>query len=217
MGRRGLSLSFDLDGTLTSNRFVDRIWHEGLPGLVAQKHGISIPSAHRLCTEAYMQEGEDSILWYKLPYWFRYFGLDGQEPGGLITQYTSDIELYDDVVPVLNHLGQEGYRLMLFSNAARCFLDAEVSVSGIAPFFDGIISVSDDWGTTKADREAYSRLLGLAGGPVVHIGDHIRLDYEVPMAVGIKAYHIQREDGPSNNESLKNLKEFADLLRKEEG
>lgn len=184
---------------------------------MAKRCGISISSARRLCKEAYSQEGEDSILWYRLPYWLQYFGLDNVAPGDLIAGYTADIELYDDVVPVLEHLRHEEHRLMMFSNAARCFLDAEVSVSGIAPFFDEIISVSDDWGTTKSDREAYVRLLGLADGRVVHIGDHIRLDYEVPMSVGIRAYHIRREDGPVGAGSLKDLWEFAGLVRGEDG
>ncbi|HQI00564.1 MAG TPA: HAD family hydrolase, partial [Deltaproteobacteria bacterium] len=124
MGRR-LSISFDLDGTLTTNRFVDSVWLEGVPGLLARKRGIDPDRARRLCMEEYAKVGEDSILWYRLPYWLEYFDLKDATPEELVSQYTSTIELFDDVVPVLETLKAEGFTLILFSNAARVFLDAE--------------------------------------------------------------------------------------------
>lgn len=213
MGRR-LSISFDLDGTLTTNRFVDSVWLEGVPGLLARKRGIDPDRARRLCMEEYAKVGEDSILWYRLSYWLEYFDLKDATPEGLVSLYTSTIELFDDVVPVLETLKAEGSALILFSNAARVFLDAEVSSGALEPYFDRIISVSDDWGMVKSNPAAYARLKGMFPGPLVHVGDHERFDYEVPLSAGVDAYHICRNrERPAAGECIADLREFADRIR----
>ncbi len=211
---RGLSISFDLDGTLTTNRFVDSVWLEGIPGLVARKRGIDPDRARRLCIEEYAKVGEDSILWYRLPHWLEHFDLKEVSPGELVSRYTSRIELFDDALPVLESLKAEGSALILFSNAARIFLDAEVSSCALEPFFDRIISVSDDWGMVKSDPAAYAGLKAAVAGPLVHVGDHERLDYEVPLSVGIDAYHICRNrERPAAGGCISDLREFADRIR----
>lgn len=210
---RGLSISFDLDGTLSSNRFVDSIWLEGLPGFVAEKSRIDFSSAQRMCIDAYSQVGDSSLLWYQLPYWLDFFGLKGLEPKDLVQRYASRVEFYDDVHPVLRGLKEEGFHLILFSNAARDFLDVEVSQGALEPYFDRIISVSDDWGMVKADPEAFKKLRQSVPGKVVHIGDHHRFDYEVPMSVGITAYHLCRESSSAVNGSLTDLHQFENIIR----
>ncbi|HPD20846.1 MAG: HAD family hydrolase [Desulfomonilia bacterium] len=214
MGRR-LTLSFDLDGTLTSNHFVDSVWLEGLPELVSRRQGMDLSEARRICLEAYEKEGPSSIRWYQLSYWLDYFGLNDIEPAGLVSRYASRVELYNDVLPVLGELRSQGFPLVLFSNAARHFLDVEVARGGLAPFFDQMISVSDDWGMTKAEPCAFLRLKHLAGGDVVHIGDHLEFDYLLPRSVGIQAYHIRRSEGPGVEGSLNNLREFAARVKGE--
>jgi len=214
VGRR-LTLSFDLDGTLTSNDFVDSIWMEGLPELISRRQGMDLPEARRMCLRAYEQEGPASIRWYQLSYWLDHFGLEEVDPAGLVSRYAPRVELYDDVLPVLGELQSQGFSLVLFSNAARHFLDVEVSRSGLGPFFDQMISVSDDWGMTKAEARAFLRLKHLAGGDVVHIGDHLEFDYLVPRSVGLQAYHIRRDRASGVEGSLSDLREFAARVRGE--
>lgn len=211
MGRR-LSISFDLDGTLTNNRFVDSVWLEGLPNLVAERQKIDFTAAQRMCTDAYSGVGDGSILWYQLPYWLEHFDLKDADPKSLVTRYASHIELYDDVLPVLKGLKQEGFDLILFSNAARDFLDLEVFQGALEPFFNRIISVSDDWGMVKAQADSFTRLRETVAGELVHIGDHKRFDYEVPMSIGITAYHIRRDNAPAINSSLHTLHQFAEIV-----
>jgi FMN phosphatase YigB (HAD superfamily) len=78
-----------------------------------------------------------------------------------------------------------------------------------------IISVSDDWGMTKAEARAFSRLRDLVQGDIVHVGDHLDFDYRVPRSIGIKAYHVRRDQGPKANGSLVSLREFAVRIKGE--
>ncbi|HPJ93033.1 MAG TPA: HAD family hydrolase [Deltaproteobacteria bacterium] len=208
MGRR-LSISFDLDGTLTTHSFVNSVWHDGLPRYISRHRGIELSMAKGLCMDAYDAVGESSIQWYQLPYWLDYFGLKEVSPEQLVTEYTSRVALFDDVIPSLDQLRKTGHTLIMFSNASRDFLDIEVSCGNLAGYFHEIISVCDDWGTIKSDASAYERLKSLVKGDVVHVGDHITFDYEVPKSVGIEAYHIWRGSGPRMKDSHTDLQEVS--------
>ncbi|MEN6448343.1 MAG: HAD family hydrolase [Syntrophaceae bacterium] len=209
---RGLSVSLDLDGTLTDLAFVDGVWNEGLPKLVAEHRGIDYAHARELCRDAYLQEGEASIRWYQLSYWLDRFDLQHVDEDAVITGFTSRISLFADVIPALTTLRQEGCRLVLFSNAPRPFLDQEVCHTSLDDYLDEMISLPDDWGMVKSGEEAYLRLLASLDGEVVHAGDHLSFDVEVPRRAGITAYHIWRGTGAKLDDSLTDLGQLVDRI-----
>ncbi|MCD6570754.1 MAG: HAD family hydrolase [Deltaproteobacteria bacterium] len=209
---KGLTVSFDLDGTLTKHTFVDGVWNEGIPYIVAKKRGISFEDARSLCMEAYKAEGESSIRWYQLGYWMNFFDIQDIDVNKLVLRFTDRICVFDDAIPVLERLKRDNCTLIIFSNATRPFLDKEVSVSKIAPYFDKIISLPDDWGMLKAQTQAFVRLRSIVDGEFIHAGDHIYYDYEVPRSVGIDAFHIWRGSGPKRNDSLTSLEAFTDRV-----
>jgi FMN phosphatase YigB (HAD superfamily) len=212
---RGL-ISFDLDGTLTDLAFVDGVWNEGLPRLLAEQQGIGFSEARDLCRDAYLSEGEASIRWYQLSYWLDRFELHHVDEDAVISDFTSRISLFDDVIPALSALKQSGYRLVLFSNAPRPFLDREVQHCSLQDFFDEMISLPDDWGMVKAHEDAYRRLESSFGSILVHAGDHISFDYEVPKRAGIRAFHIWRGNGPRHEESLTDLGRLVDRIMRDQ-
>jgi FMN phosphatase YigB (HAD superfamily) len=215
MGRE-LSVSLDLDGTLTDLAFVDGVWNEGLPRLLAEHRGIDFTQARRLCADAYRIEGEASIRWYQLSYWLERFDLPHIDEEEVISGFTSRISLFNDVLPAITLLKHLGYRLVLFSNAPRPFLDREVSHCSLGEYFDEMISLPDDWGMVKSQEEAYLRLKSSFCCDVVHAGDHISFDYEVPMRAGIRAYHIWRGAGARHGESLLDLGQFVDRITRDQ-
>ncbi len=209
---RGLSISFDLDGTLTDLAFVDGVWNEGLPELVAEELGIGIDEAVRLCMDAYRSEGDASIKWYQLSHWLDHFGLGHVDGEDLISGFIPRIRAFEDGLRAVRSLKNLSYPLVLFSNAPRQFLDKEVRHCGLESFFDRIISLPDDWGTVKSQPEAFVRLEGLMGGEVVHVGDHVRFDCEVPRSAGLRAFHLWRGKGPRLEDSLTSLDHFVDRI-----
>ncbi len=215
MGRR-LGISLDLDGTLTDLAFVDGVWNEGLPRLLAERRGIGFDRARDLCREAYLSEGEASIRWYRLSYWLEHFDLNHVDEEAVISDFTSRITLFDDVIPALSALKKSGYRLVLFSNAPRPFLDREVGHCSLEGYFDGMISLPDDWGMVKSHEEAYRRLERSFGSISVHAGDHLSFDYEVPKRAGIRAFHIWRGKGPRHEDSLPDLGRLVDRIMRDQ-
>lgn len=203
------AVSFDLDGTLTSTAFADGIWDEGLPRALAAKHALTFEAAREFCRAAYASAGDDSLRWYQMSYWLEAFDLKDLDTGELFQTYTPRICLFPDVIPALRRLKHNGGQLVIFSNAARAFLDMEVAVTGLAPYFNAIISVTDDWGMVKTDPEAFARLRSLVG-PCVHVGDNLRHDVLVPCAVGIEAYHIWRGSGERRAESMESLLDLVE-------
>lgn len=207
-----LAVSFDLDGTLSTPAFAEAVWDQAIPAALARKEGMTLTEARRLCRAAYAAEGDASIRWYQLPYWLEAFSLPELTSEDHIRASSQHICLFADVIPTLEALKAMGVPLIIFSNAARVFLDAEVKVAGLSPYFDTIISVTDDWGMVKAETHAYARLMALTGG-CVHVGDHWCYDYEVPRRLGIEAYHIWRGTGKRAAESLRSLKDIVAIVK----
>jgi len=212
---RGLSISFDLDGTLTDLAFVDGVWNEGLPKLVASSRSVDVREAAQICLNAYRSEGEASIAWYRLSHWLDHFDLGHVDAEELIMDYIGRIRIFEDALRALNHFRSRNYPLVLFSNAPRSFLDKEIHYGGIEEYFDEIISLPDDWGMVKSQTEAFERLKEHLKAEIVHVGDHILFDCEVPRAAGLKAFHLWRGSGPRRDDSLTSLDEFVDRIARE--
>jgi len=205
------TVSFDLDGTLSTHAFAEAVWDEALPGALARRRGLPLGEARRFCRAAYAAEGDGSIRWYLLPYWLETLGLSDLNPADLIRAGSAHIRLFDDVMPTLTRLKDAGVNLVIFSNAARIFLDAEVTLAGLDRYVSESISVTDDWGMVKADPQAFEKLLRQSG-PCVHVGDHVRYDYHVPRALGIEAYHIWRGSGERTPESITDLEDIIKIV-----
>jgi HAD superfamily hydrolase (TIGR01549 family) len=206
------TISFDLDGTLTTRTFADAVWDKGLPSKVSKSLNISERSAALLCRHAYETIGDRSVNYYSLPFWLKYLSIkaDAQE---IINEFSGCIKLFDDVIPVLTMLKNKGFRLVIFSNATRLFLDAEMKMTTLDEYFDKVISLPDDWGTLKSDKMAFKRLNDTTG-EFVHVGDNIHHDFEAPKKAGYDAFHIYRGDGQRHDDSLNSLVEFAEIICK---
>ncbi len=203
-------ISFDLDGTLVDHSFADAVWHEGMAELYAQKQAISFQKAKEKLLRSYSEVGDESLKWYDLDYWFLRFQLPGS-PYELLQQYRNRVRMYEDVQDVLGEL-RKRYKLVLFSNACRDFMEVELEETNLAQYFELIVSSVSDFKRVK-DPQAYLRLSSLLKIPpreILHIGDHKKFDFSNPSAVGINSILINR-DG-KRPEGIKNLKKLLEVL-----
>jgi HAD superfamily hydrolase (TIGR01549 family) len=206
-------ISFDLDGTLTTPKFVDSVWRVGVPQLHAEKHGISFEEAQHSIFHKYNEMGDDDLKWYDLPFWIEYLNLE-VSPHQLLSQYQHLIALFPDVLPALSFF-QECYDLIIISNANRMFLDLEVSVTGIGRFFKKIFSATSDFGRVKREEEIYQKVcdvMGVAPSDIIHVGDHREFDFESPQRIGMHTYFLDRSKNQTSPQVIHGLEDFIKTI-----
>ena len=185
-------VSFDVDGTLVSQGFADCVWLQGIPMAYAEKEGLSFEQAFEFVKSEYDKVGEHRIEWYNIDYWLRKFGLDIPYET-LFEKYEGEIKVYEEVESVLTVLKEEGYELILSSNAATEFI--EFQIKPIKKFFLHVFSATSDFGEVKKTNGFFARVCGILDvkpQAVVHTGDHWVFDFINPRKIGITAYYLDR-------------------------
>lgn len=95
-----------------------------------------------------------------------------------------ELTLFDDVLPTLHALRQQGYRLAVLTNG-----NADVRRLGLAAYFDAIVC-AEALGTGKPDRRVFQAIeqqTGVTPAHIVHIGDHPRDDMAGALNAGWNA------------------------------
>ena len=203
-------ISFDLDGTLVTDEFSRTVWHQGIPELYAEQYGCGVDRAKELLLGEYDKVSDEALEWYDIQHWLRRFQLNADWQS-LLAKFRHYIRTYPEVNEVLHQLSRR-YELMITSNAAREFLNTEIEVAGIAPYFKHVVSATSDFRKVKKDRDFYlelCRTFDVSCSDVVHIGDHYRFDYLVPCELGIKSFFLDRSGNRTGPFMVGNLKEFV--------
>lgn len=205
-------ISFDMDGTLVSSRFVESVWMEGVPRLFAERHGMDYKAARETVIGEYMKIGSDHLEWYDLQYWLDRFGIR-MNKFDLLDIYKDEVEMYPEVEEVLADLSSSGYRLIITSNAAREFIEFELD--GLSDRFDRIFSATSDFRDVKKSAGVYSMVcesIGKRPVEVLHIGDHYVYDYESPIEAGLDAIFLDRKGERTGVEVVGDLREAVERI-----
>ena len=198
-------VSFDLDGTLIKTSFADSYWLEGLPRVYANEKGVSLEKAKAILFKDYEAIGKERIEWYEPAYWFNRYNLK-YSWRKLMEDYKSTIEPYPDALSTLERL-KEKYKLIIFSNAERNFVEIEIEKTNFS-------SVTD-FGMVKKNAEVYRKvcsILGIEGNEMVHVGDDRLFDYEIPKSAGINALHLNRNANSEENHIINSLNSLPDII-----
>lgn len=206
-------ISFDMNGTLTQNRFVELIWGEGVPRLYSRAKNISFEQAQEYVFQEYKRVGEERTEWYDIKYWFQFFGL-GKGWGELLKSFEHEIKPFPEVIPVLEELSQD-CQLIVTTNASQEFVDIELGAAGLKGYFKQIFSSTSDFGEVKKTPEFYSKVchaLQIKPEEVIHVGDHRLFDFTAPQELGIRAFYLNRGGNEKGDFIVKDLREFRDKL-----
>ncbi len=212
-------VSFDLDGTLVDARYGEMVWNHGIPAEYARVYGMPFEQARAYIRGEYEAVGDGDIRWYEIEHWLERFRLDAA-PRELLDRYESHIALCPDAREVLEALGVS-YSLVIASNAARIFVEKELSHTGLTGLFSRIVSATTDYGLVKKKEGFFLRLCGEMGvsvEEVVHVGDHPVFDHDVPAGLGIESYHVDGHDAPAGEaaptrRTIRGLKELLEVLK----
>ena len=209
-------ISFDLDGTLFNNRFVDSVWLEEMPRLYAVKNGVSVDEAKKTVKREYDIVGKDRLEWYNIHYWIKKFGLNVQVKK-LLRNFEDRIETYPDVPTVLEQLKKRGFRLVVVTNAGRDFFELELEKAKIKECFERVFSATSDFGVVKKTVKIYKRvcdILGVSPQEMIHIGDDRNFDFNVPRRLGMLAFHLDRTGKHEGEFVIHSLEELSRRLER---
>jgi len=205
-------ISFDLDGTLVNGIYGDLVWNHGVPDVFSRARSISLEEAKTFTRKEYESVGDGRLEWYDIDYWLNRFNL-AVPSRELLDRYESHIELLPYAKEVLTTL-QKKYVLVIASNAARIFVEKEISFTGIGVHFAHIVSATSDYGIVKKGEPFYKALLDalrVSPDEIVHVGDHRIFDFEAPSRFGIESYHLSSE-GKGNKMAIPHLKALLERL-----
>ena len=125
--------------------------------------------------------------------------------------------LYDDTVPTLAYLRDEGFKLAIVSNWDTP-LDPLTERLGIADYFDTITSSHDERvRSAKPDPHIFNYTLaavGVSAKETVHVGDTYEADIIGAKDVGIRPILIDRDGTQTGrwHETIQSLSELPKLL-----
>jgi len=211
-GFKGLKvISFDVTGTLVSERFVDYFWLDLVPRLFAERHAVSLEEAKRIVFSKYDEIGKNDIRWYIPGYWFELFDLRVSLREAL-EEIRREVEVYDDAKEALERLSAK-YDLVISSNLSREFIDVALSALGFRGF-KAVFSCVSDLGLTTKTPSFYSFVasrLGVPPSAILHVGDDPERDYENPVKAGLRALLVVRK-GTVHQPHAKSLRELLDLV-----
>jgi putative hydrolase of the HAD superfamily len=116
-------------------------------------------------------------------------------PDALFSTFTdlSSYKLFDDVLPALHALHDDGLRLGLISNFERWLEELLVELD-VGHLFD-VVTISGLAGIEKPDTRIYELALqeaGVEAHEAVHVGDSPALDAEPAAAVGMNVVLLDR-------------------------
>ncbi len=213
------AVSFDLDGTLINEKIDEIFWFEEIPKLAARTHKISYESAKKNAMEKYEEADrqEKDISWYGTEKWERFFNIK-IEAEKMIKEIKERMEknseniIFPETLLVLKELKKRKIKLILITHSTNEFLKTKMEMTGIAQYFNLIISTISDMKSIKND-ECYKEICrknNLSPSEILHIGDSINYDVEMPKRAGMNCLLIDRKKYTPN--SIENLKEVLKLV-----
>ena len=211
-------ISFDLDGTLFDNMFVDSVWLEEIPRLYSVEKGVSVEDARKVVRREYDGVGKERLEWYDIHYWIRRFSLN-VEAKELLRNFEHRIKPYPEVPTVLEQLKQRGFTLVVVTNAGREFVELELEKAKMKDRFDRVFSSTSDFGVVKKTVKLYQRvcsILGVSPLEMIHVGDDRKFDLDVPRRLGILAYHLDRTSKHEGEFVIHSLEELNTKLETSE-
>ena len=126
--------------------------------------------------------------------------------------------LYNDTIPTLQQLQDDGYKLAIVSNWDTP-LDPLLERLGIAEYFD-VITASHDTRVRSAKPDAHIfeytlKAVGVSADETAHVGDTFEADIVGARNVGIRPILIDREGAHPGkwHETIRSLSELPKLLK----
>lgn len=202
-------ISFDIDKTLITGDFDKNVWMQDLPKFYAEQNNISFEEAKEFVYNKY-QEHKGNNKWTSLPFWFEMFGLKNWKK--LLSQNLDKIQLNEGALEVLEELHKK-YKLIIITQNPKEFFDEKLK--NIHHYFDKVFSSTYHYNQLNKDTKVYEDIvkqLGVKSEEILHVGDDVKFDYQVPSSIGIKTVLIDEKNKFSELNTISNLNELLNKI-----
>lgn len=207
-------ISFDLHKTLATPSFVEAVWYEGIPHVYARRQGLSFELAREIVMREYARVDENSRDYFDLNFWSDRLELGGY--AAAIEYCRPKLAYYPEIWRVLRRL-QATYPLIIATGMPREFIPP--IMSALTPFITRVFSADADYSQFKCPGFYVSvcRDMGMATEELLHVGDDVIKDYEMPRTVGVRAIHLDRGGKPAAGgiTDLTQLEARVDYMQRE--
>ena len=128
-----------MDGTLLDLHFDDQVWNHALPVRYAQDTEVSLDAASSL-VKAQLHRARGTLQWYCLDHWTAEFGINIAE---LEKGLAHLIRVRPGAIAFLEKITRRNCQTILATNAHPDSLALKLEKTGIARYFDAVISAHD--------------------------------------------------------------------------
>lgn len=203
----------DMDGTLLDLHFDDHFWQVLIPTRYGERIGLDLTDALATLTPTFKAR-EGTLDWYCLDFWSRELGLD---VAGLKQELAHMIAIRQGATEFLHSVRLLGKRQVLVTNAHPAALALKMERTGLAPWFDAIVS-SHALGVPKEQAEFWHRLQTLER---FNPARTLLLDDSLPVLRAARDYGIaapisiaqpSSKKPPREIDEFVAIAQFADLL-----
>lgn len=195
----------DMDGTLLDLHFDNYFWQIHLTSRYAAHMHISEQEAGARLQQEFARVA-GTLKWYCLDYWQAQLGLD---MAGLKQEVSHLVRIHAHAEAFLGQLTTQK-KIILVTNAHRDSLNLKLEITGIAGYFDAIVS-AHDYGRPKEDWMFWQRLreeVGFVAERTLLVEDNLRI-LDTAKAFGIK--HLLAISQPDSQQAVRQIDGYPSI------
>ncbi|MGQ0529355.1 MAG: GMP/IMP nucleotidase [Panacagrimonas sp.] len=194
----------DMDGTLLDLAFDNFIWRQAVPQRYAAARGLSLDAARRELEPQFMAVAH-TLPWYDTDYWTRLTGVD---VAALHREFQSRVKIFDGSLAFLDAVRATGRPIWLVTNAHPDSWRPKLEQTGIAHYFEHIIS-SWDMQAPKEDAAYWS---GLRARHPYDPAQVLFADDSLPVLNAARAYGLGQIVAMNDPDSTQPRRVFEDFF-----
>lgn len=200
------TLILDMDGTLLDLHFDDQVWNHALPRALAARQRSALPEA-KTHVVATLNTARGTLAWYCMDHWSREFGLSLHD---IENELAHLIGVRDGTLEFLTFGHASRSRCVLATNAHPASLQRKLVRTGLAPYFDQIVS-AHEFGVPKEDPRFWTEFTAQTQ---IEPSTAVLVDDNSAVLATAREFGIRHVFGvryPSSSGSLKHYPAFASV------